>query len=242
LRAYLLELKETGHNPGGRHAKYRAVRRFLNWYQAEAEPEGWKNPMAKVKPPKATRELIEGVNVKDIRALLSTCNDGFIGARDKAILLCLLDTGARAMEFLSLNIDDVDTIGGAVLIRMGKGRKSRVVFIGRTARRALRAYLKQRTDSEAIPAVWVTSKGERLAIRGLQSMLLRRARLAGVATPSPHDFRRAFALLMLRAGTDVITLARLMGHASLEVLTRYLKQTTEDLQRAHEKASPADKL
>jgi len=52
LRTCLLELESTGHNPGGRHAKYRAVRAFLLRWQREAEPEEWTNPVKKVKPPR----------------------------------------------------------------------------------------------------------------------------------------------------------------------------------------------
>jgi integrase/recombinase XerD len=172
--------------------------------------------------------------------MIATCNDGFVGVRDRAIMLCLLDTGARAREFLSVNLDDVDTIGGEMFIRKTKNKRPRVVFIGKKSRRALRAYLKLREDESS--ALWVTSTGDRLAISSLQGMLDRRGRLAGIDHPSPHDFRRAFALLMLRAGVDVITLARLMGHSTLDVLKRYLKQNTEDLRIAHEKASPADKI
>ena len=240
IRAYLLQLEATGHNAGGRHAKYRAVRVFLNWYQAEAEPEAWTNPVTKVKPPKVAHEPIEGVSVADVKAMLRACPDSFIGLRDRAIILCLLDTGARAREFLSLDVGDVDTIAGDVILRKTKNRKPRTVFLGRRSRRALRAYLKQRTDQSA--ALWITSQGERLAVSSLQGMLERRARSAGIPKPSPHDFRRGHALMMLRAGTDVITLARLMGHSSLEVLTRYVKQTTDDLHAAHAKASPVDRI
>ena len=68
IRAYLLQLEATGPNRGGRHAKYRAVRAFLNWYQTEAEPEDWINPAPKEKPPKVTHEPIEGVSTEDILA------------------------------------------------------------------------------------------------------------------------------------------------------------------------------
>lgn len=88
---------------------------FLNWYEAEAELKGWVNLVSKIKPPKVADEPIEGVSPNDLRAMLATCNDGFIGLRDRAILLCLFDTGARAREFLSLNIGEVDTIGGVFL-------------------------------------------------------------------------------------------------------------------------------
>ena len=71
-------------------------------------------------------------------------------------------------------------------------------------------------------------------------MLERYAKLAGIDAPSAHDFRRAFAITMLRNGTDLVTLARLMGHSNLKVLQRYLKQLPEDLQEAHRLAGPVD--
>jgi integrase/recombinase XerD len=240
LRMYLLDLEATRHNAGGRHAKYRAVRAFLYWWEREAEPEDWNNPLAKVKPPKVTHEPIDPVPIEDIRAMLATCGDDFTAYRDKAMILCLLDTGARVREFLALNVEDVDLIGGGVVIRRGKGKKPRVVFLGKRSRKGLRAYLKLRTDET--PALWVTGPGDRLAVSSLQGMLQRRAKLAGVPSPSPHDFRRACALLMLRAGVDLITLARLMGHTTLEVLRLYLAQTSDDLQAAHAKASPVDRM
>jgi integrase/recombinase XerD len=240
LRGYLLHLEAQGANPGGRHAKYRAVRVFLLWWQRETEPEDYTNPITKVKPPKVARELIDAVPVADIQAMIKTCGDNFTGTRDKAIILCLLDTGARARELLNLNIYDVDLIRGDALIRMGKGRKPRIVFIGKKSRRALRAYLKIRQDES--PAVWVTSAGDRMAITTLQGMLSRRGKLAAVMPPSPHDFRRAHALMMLRAGVDVITLSRLMGHTTLEVLKLYLAQSADDLHAAHDKAGVVDRI
>jgi integrase/recombinase XerD len=61
-----------------------------------------------------------------------------------------------------------------------------------------------------------------------------------VKEPRLHDFRRAFALSMLRNGTDVYTLAKLMGHEGITVLQRYLKQTYQDTEAAHRRASPVD--
>ena len=57
-----------------------------------------------------------------------------------------------------------------------------------------------------------------------------------------HAFRRAFALTMLREGVDIFTLAKLMGHSTIAVLQRYLKQTTEDVQAAHRRSGPVDRL
>ncbi len=238
LRGFMLALDTGGRNAGGRHAAYRAVRAFLRWYENEAEPEAWTNPIHKVKPPKVTYEPIKGVPTEDVRAMLATCADNFTGVRDHALLLCLLDTGARVREFLALNLEDVDFVSGAVDIRKGKGNKSRTVFIGKKSRKALRAYLRVRGDAD--PALWVTDEGGRLAVNSLRAVLERRAKLAGVPFASAHDFRRSFALALLRAGVDVFSIQKLMGHAGLDVLRRYLAQNTEDLRNAHERGSPVD--
>lgn len=239
LRDYLDNLKETGHNDGGRHAKFRALRAFLLWWEREAEPDNWKTPLRNIKPPKQQTDPIPGVPIDDVKAMLATCGIDYFGIRDKAILLCLLDSGARASEFCALDYDDVDTTGGAVTIRKGKGGKSRTVFLGKKARRALRAYLKLRSDGS--PALWVTKEGERLKVVSLQDVLKRRARQAAVSGGSPHDYRRAFAVNMLRNGCDLVSLSRLMGHSDLSTLNRYLALVQDDLRDIHEQNSPADR-
>lgn len=239
IRGFMLELETNGQNAGGRHAAFRSVRVFMRWYESEAEPEGWANPIKKVKAPKVTSEPIKGVPTEDVKAMLETCGGNFTGVRDKAILLCLLDSGARAREFLALNISDVDFVSGAVDIRKGKGGKSRTVFVGKKSRKALRAYIRLRGDVD--PALWVTKdNGTRLAVPSLRQLLTRRAELAGVAMASAHDFRRSFALALLRAGVDIFSIQKLMGHAGLDVLRRYLAQNDEDARIAHDKGSPVD--
>lgn len=237
LRRFLLWLEETGHNPGGVHACYRAVRAFFLWFWAEVEPPG-RNPISKVKAPRVAQEPLDPADTDTIRALLDTCKADFQGLRDRAAMLTLLDTGARAQELLDLNLDDLDAVTGEVSIRQGKGRKPRKVYIGQRTRKAVRSYLKARKDGGG--ALWVTEGGERLSYWGLRSIIARRAKLAGVAAPSLHAFRRAFAVAMLRAGVDVFSLQELMGHADLQVLRRYLKQTNDDLRRAHKMGSPVD--
>jgi integrase/recombinase XerD len=105
----------------------------------------------------------------------------------------------------------------------------------------MRRYLKRRRDES--PALWVTHPrfgSERLTYDGLRSVLKRRADFAKVDAPTPHDFRRAFALSMLRQGVDIFTLAKLMGHADITVLRRYLRQTKEDTEAAHRQHGPVD--
>ena len=118
IREYLLWLEEVGHNPGGRHAHFRAIRSFLYWYENDAEPKDWKNPIKKVMAPIIPREPLEPVSVGSINKLINTCSHGtFTNSRDKAILLSLLDTGARANEFLQINLTDINQAMGYILIR-----------------------------------------------------------------------------------------------------------------------------
>ncbi len=242
IRQYLLYLEETDHNPGGRHASFRTVRAFLYWFEDEVEPENWTNPIRKVKAPRVPEEPLEPVEFETVSRMLDACkSDNFLDVRDKAILLFMLDTGVRAGELLSINIEDVNQARGEILIRHGKGKKPRFVYIGRHTKRALRKYLRTRKDDN--PALWVTNRRHgsfRVDYQGLRAIINKRAKKGGVESPSAHDFRRAFALSMLRSGTDIFTLAKLMGHKGIHVLQRYLKQTNEDAEIAHRKASPVE--
>ncbi|MBI2757208.1 MAG: tyrosine-type recombinase/integrase [Chloroflexi bacterium] len=240
IRQFLIILEESGHRPAGVHCYYRSIKTFLKWYEREAEPADWRNPINKVKAPIVPLEPLDPVSIETIKAMLGTCKRGQLSdARDKASLLVLLDTGMRLAEFLALNVDDVDPITGMILIRSGKGRKPRNVYLGDRSRQVLRRYVKERRDYN--PALWVSRSGERLTETGLRMMLRRRAAQAGVPVPSPHDFRRAFAIERWRAGVDILTLSKLMGHTSLQVLNRYLKQIGEDLEQAAKQSSPVDR-
>lgn len=241
LRAFFISLDERGLEPGGIHAYYRAVRAFLRWYALEFDPANWRDPLKRVRPPKVDVPPLEPVPLEHIRAMLDTCERGtFTGERDRTILLFLLDTGVRAGELLALDRQDADTLTGDVLIRKSKSRKPRTVFLGKQARRALRSYLKLRTDAAA--AVFVTDEIERLKMAGLRQVMIRRAKRAGVPVPSLHSFRRAFALAMKRAGVDLLTISRLLGHSDLSLLERYIRQDAEDLRGEHERGSPVDGL
>jgi len=242
LREYLLFLQDSGHNDGGRHAHFRAIRTFLYWFENEHEPLDWRNPIAKVKAPKVIQKQLDPVPIEDIKELVGICkNTGFTDIRDRAIILFLLDTGVRASELLSLNIEGVDLSTGHCEIRKGKGGKFRKVIIGETTVFSTSIYLEHRQDQN--PALFVThprNGSHRMEYDGLRSMIKRRSSQAGIDPPSLHSFRRAFALSMIRNGVDLYTLQKLMGHASIDTLKHYLKYTTEDIQRAHKKFGPVD--
>ena len=108
LRRYFLAFAEN-HNPGGVHAAYRTIRAFFRWVvEEEAMPPDWKNPMLKVKAPKVAVDPLEPISIEDVRALINTCQRGnFIGERDQAIFLFLLDTGVRAQELCDTDMEQL---------------------------------------------------------------------------------------------------------------------------------------
>lgn len=238
IRQFLLWLSETGHNNGGVHGCYRALRALLNWWEDEYEPENWRNPIRKVRGPKVSSEPLSPADWEAVKAMVETCKNGVTAARDRSLLLFLVDTGCRAGEALSLELDDYDPITGAVTVRKGKGGKGRTVYVGRQTRRAIRKYLRQRVNRGPL---WLTVHSGRLSYDGLRAIITRRAKQASVDPPSLHSFRRLFALACLRNGMDLRRLQELMGHSTLNLLQRYTRLTDSDLMAAHHEASPVDR-
>ena len=244
LRPFLRDFRQT-HNAGGTHGVWRATSALFNWLATEYDLPA--NPTAKVRAPRVPRQVLEPVNLDHLRAMLAKCpRRTFHGDRDRAAMLFLLDSGCRRGEFLALDVGDVNLSSearcGAVVIRHGKGGKWRTAFIGAKTRRAVARYLRHRPGVCGGDPLWAGKNGQRLTATALRAILGRRAKRAGVPAPSPHSFRRAFALLSLRAGCDLVSLQRLMGHSDLSVISRYLRQTEDDLRRAHERAGPVDRM
>lgn len=243
IRRFLLYLAERGHNAGGVANIYGAVKAYFTWYGNEYAPTSWSNPLKKVKSPKRPEEILEPISLDDFKKLVATCTTrALTDCRDKAVLLFLLDSGARRQELTDLMIGDMDIHSGSVLIRKGKGRKARTVFIGAKTKRALLAYLRHRQNLADDSPLWITQAGKKLSYSGIREIIRRRSIKAGIPEPGLHDFRRAFAINCLRAGMDVITLQRLLGHTSLIIIMRYLKQLPDDLRAGHAKSGPVDNM
>ncbi|MEN6571571.1 MAG: tyrosine-type recombinase/integrase [Anaerolineaceae bacterium] len=238
IRDYMLSME--GHNPGGQHGYYRALRAFLRWYDDEMEPEHWKNPIRKVKAPKVPFEILEYVSSDNVKLMIDTCDKNSVyGLRDIAILYLLYDTGIRASELLNLDRNHVFQ-DGSILIHLGKGKKDRNVLIGKKTKAAIRKYLKARNDNN--PVLFLSRYQDRIEYNGLRAIITRRSLQAHIHPPSLHSFRRAFAINMLRAGVDIHVLAKLMGHSNIFTLIRYLKIDDTDIRAAHKRGNPVDNI
>jgi integrase/recombinase XerD len=228
IRKFLLELKNDGHNEGGIHAFFRTIKVFLLFWENEIEPENYHNPIRKIKPPRVSTEPIEGISIDDFYRLIDSCDkNSFYGVRSKTICHILLETGVRASELINIHVSDIDFSDSSILIKQGKGRKPRYVFIGKTVRKQIRTWLKFKNNKSEY--LFTTLSGDKLGYDTLRGIISRLSKQAGISESNLHAFRRTYALEELRRGVNIQSLSRTMGHTSLAVLSRYLRQTKNDL-------------
>ncbi|MEA4811845.1 MAG: tyrosine-type recombinase/integrase [Anaerolineaceae bacterium] len=238
-RLLMLYLEDQGHNPGGRHAFFRAFKAFYRWWRLEAGKEHEPYLYNRAKAPKVPEKLMDPLSMEEVQQMLALCDSKtFLGARDKALLLFLLDTGVRASEALGVSLEDIDPDTFDVKIRFGKGGKERWVFMGTKTRRAIKDYLRKRHDSRSV--LWVSNEGEPLTYFGMWSMIKRLASKAGVAKAGAHMIRRTNAVTMIENGADEFALQTELGHASITTTRRYVKQSRQALRRIHERSGPVD--
>lgn len=254
LRLYLVYLTDAGHNDGGVSNLYRATRAYLRWCADEYSITSLLDALKRVPGPTPSAEPLDPISLDHASAMIAQCTPRtYTGERDKALLYVLLDTGVRHQELTDLTVEDINIEAGSVLIREGKGGKSRTVFVGLKARRALINYMRLRDSpllvamrrkrgATVTSALWLTDEGAPLTKSGIRQIIMRRARQAGLPEPGMHEFRRAFAINSLRNGMDVITLQRLLGHSTLAIINRYLKLLSDDLKASHEKYGVVDRL
>jgi len=209
----------------------------------------------RVECPRYHRPQIVPFTPEEVRALLEACDynapwdcrwvKGVRGRRptalrDRAIILMLVDSGIRVSELVMLRVRDYDRRRGQVIIRHGKGNKTRVIFVGDTTRRAMWRYLASRGELEEDDPLFATSNGKPLDRHNVRKMLQKAGQRAGIQRVYPHRFRHTFAITFLRNGGNPLELQEMLGHARLDTVRIYARLAEVDLERAQRSASPAD--
>jgi integrase len=128
VREFLLTVAQRGVSSATVHAHARAVRAFLRF----AYEEGWIEEPVTVRMPRLEQKRMEALSPEDVKRVLDVC-----GARDRSLVMTLIDSGLRRGEALALDWEDIDIHTGAVHVRRGKGGKARVTYVGAKTRRAL---------------------------------------------------------------------------------------------------------
>jgi len=163
-------------------------------------------------------------------------------ARDNALVELLYSAGLRLSEVHSLNVADLDSVLAQVKVR-GKGRKERIVPVGRAALRALSAYDREREDRFGLTApgdpLFVSENGTRLSRRQIQRLVTRFIGLAAEESGlSTHSVRHSFATHLLDEGADLMAIKELLGHSSLSTTQMYAHTSRERLKQVYRTAHP----
>jgi len=167
--------------------------------------------------------------------------------RDQAILELAYSTGIRVSELVGINIGDLQPDAGFLLVR-GKGKRERLVPVGRAAldaieryRTALRAERPAVSGGSTAP-LFVNHRGGRLSARSVERLVARYSRLVSANGPvGPHALRHSCATHLLESGADLRAIQELLGHASLATTERYTHLNADRLMAVYDRAHPRAK-
>ncbi len=240
------------------------ARDYRRWLDSQLSPTSWNpilagvaqffgwsarhglvllDPFEHVRPTPMQRTLPPYLTQAEVRSILQVC-DPDLQLRDRAVLEVLYSSALRIGELARLDLADIDFAGRTLLIRQGKGKKDRVVPIGRIAARLTQRYVQ--TKRVAAPcdarALFVDDLGNRMTIDGLTRYILAPAvRGAGVIKHvTPHVLRHSCAIHLLENGAGVREVQQLLGHASITTTQKYLNVIPIELKKAHAASHPGE--
>jgi integrase/recombinase XerD len=167
-----------------------------------------------------------------------------LGLRDRAILETLYTTGMRRIELVNLKLWDLDLERATVIIRLGKGKKDRIIPLGDRTALWVRKYLDEaRPQLLCEPddkTLFLSNAGEPLALDYLTEMVAGYVDAADVGKHGAcHLFRHTMATLMLENGADIRFIQAMLGHADLKTTQIYTHVAIRQLQEIHRATHPA---
>ncbi|HUQ12352.1 MAG TPA: tyrosine recombinase XerC [Steroidobacteraceae bacterium] len=241
VRVFAARAHAGGLSPRSVQRRLSAVRGFFNYLLRERVVTS--NPALDVRAPKAAKRLPGTLDVDQINQLLEIPAEDALAVRDKAIMELFYSSGLRLDELVNLDHGQLDLADRTVRV-LGKGRKQRIVPVGRKAEAALRAWLKSRValaDPEEI-AVFVGRNGARLKHRAIQLRVAYWARRQGLpAHVHPHLFRHSFATHLLESSKDLRGVQELLGHADISTTQIYTHLDFAHLARTYDASHPRAK-
>lgn len=207
------------------------------------------DPLAGIIGPQVANHIPVFLTVDETFGLLEEPSEqDRFALRDRAILEMLYSTGMRVSELVSRDLADLDFESEVLRVR-GKGKKERLVPVGRPAVEAVRKWLNQREqlslqragrgkDVEK-EAMFLNGRGGRLSVRSVERMVKMYGERAGITqVVTPHALRHSFATHLLEMGADLRAVQELLGHASLSTTQRYTHLTLAHLAAVYDKSHP----
>ena len=238
VRSYSAACYRKGLSPRSIQRQLSAARTFYRFLLREKHVST--NPVQSVSAPKAGKRLPENLDADRMARLLDIQGDGPLVIRDRAILELLYSSGLRLAELTGLDVGDVDLADSTVAVT-GKGGKDRIIPVGRFAKQALQAWLKERgnlalTDERAM---FVSQRGTRISPRSVQARVDHWAKRQGIDTKVyPHLLRHSFATHLLESSHDLRGVQELLGHANISTTQVYTHLDFQHLAQIYDQTHP----
>jgi integrase/recombinase XerD len=229
------------------HLRLSAIRLFFRWLTKNNYL--LMNPASEIELPRIERRLPKHIlTVSEAEKVIALPDIHMpLGIRDRAILETLYSTGIRRTELTRLRLYDIDTERGTLMVRQGKGKKDRLIPIGKRASLWIEKYaLDIRPSVVSSPddgTLFLTATGYPFSPDMLGHVVrdyVEKAQLG--KTGACHLFRHTMATLMLEGGADVRFIQQMLGHASLETTQIYTHVSIKKLKEIHEATHPGSKL
>ncbi|HAI59879.1 MAG TPA: tyrosine recombinase XerC [Xanthomonadaceae bacterium] len=252
LRSFIADEHARGLSPPSVQRRLSACRALFRWLLKHGRIGI--DPSAGLRGPKAARKLPQVLDADEMGQLVEVPDSGALGLRDRAMMELLYSSGLRVSELCALRWGDLDLAGGEVRV-LGKGRKTRIVPVGRHAREALAAWASASASAAAPlgdgargPAslaarpVFPGRDGVPITPRAVQKRVRELAIRQGVwKRVHPHLLRHSFASHVLESSGDLRGVQELLGHASIATTQIYTHLDFQHLAKVYDSAHPRAK-
>lgn len=242
IRSHIATKHRKGMGSSSLQRELSAIRSFYTFLLKNGLAET--NPAQHVKAPKQARKLPKTLDVDQINGLLEAGTNSSLEVRDLAMFELFYSSGLRLSELSSLDITDLDLNDRALLVRSGKGGKSRILPIGSKAVIAMNNWLQERAKNTnmAGSALFVTTKGQRLGRRAIELRLSQWCKKKGIQEHiHPHMLRHSFASHLLESSQDLRAVQELLGHSNISTTQIYTHLDFQHLAEIYDKSHPRAK-
>ncbi|MGZ4977863.1 MAG: tyrosine recombinase XerC [Methylobacter sp.] len=219
-----------------------AIRSFYDYLLKKGQAET--NPARHIQAPKQARKLPKTLDVDQLSGLLEAGASSLLEIRDLAMFELFYSSGLRLSELSALDLTDLDLPDSSLIVRLGKGGKSRVLPVGSKAVAAIENWLQQRAVKipAAGPALFVSMRGTRLGQRNIELRLKQWCIKKGIAEHiHPHMLRHSFASHLLESSQDLRAVQELLGHSNIGTTQIYTHLDFQHLAEIYDKAHPRAK-
>ena len=228
-------------------ARLGAIRRFFAWLCRSGVIPA--NPAADLDlPRKQARHLPKCLSEVEIKSLLALPDlSGPFGLRDRVILEVFYTTGVRRTEMTCLDHGDYDPSARTLLVRQGKGGKSRMLPVGERAAWWIDRYLAEArplfSHLPAETALFLSGYGTRFSPAYLGNWVAGLMKKAGInKVGSCHLFRHSCATDMLEGGADIRYIQEMLGHEQLTTTQIYTHVSIRALTEVHARSHPHGRM